>query len=173
MRLSRYAPSRRRLLATLAHLPLIAWLMTAERLRPARSASQLGARAKRTIAAVIDRLLPGGDLPSGLALHIDRAVIETADAETLGTFALGVAWLDRRARRRGAGDFLALDAAGREAVLRAAQEAADEEGAAAVAQTLRRRAFMLYYTHTSVMAAFAYTGPPQPDGFPDFQEAPR
>ncbi len=29
-----------------------------------------------------------------------------------------------------------------------------------------------YYSAPAIKAAFAYTGPPQPDGFADFQERP-
>jgi hypothetical protein len=31
----------------------------------------------------------------------------------------------------------------------------------------------LYYTEPVIKAAFPYTGPPQPDGFADFQDPPR
>ena len=171
LRLSRYLPTRRRLLATLARLPLLTLSIPALA-RPVASAPHLDQHARRTIAAVIDRMLPGDDLPGGLALQIDRAVVETADAETLRGLALGVAWLDAKARAGGAAGFLALGAPAQDTVLRAAHESNDE-GAEAVAQLLRRRALMRYYTDEAVMAAFPYTAPPQPSGFPDFQEAPQ
>ncbi len=172
-RLSRYAPSRRRVLAMLAQLPLLAGVMSAYRAVAAR-APTLDAHAQRTIAAVVDHMLPAGELPGGLALHIDQGVTATADAEMRRSLAQGVAWLDARARARHAANFLALDEAGREAVLQAAlAERAADADANTIVDTLRNRAFMLYYTDKSVMAAFPYTGPPQPEGFPDFQEAPR
>ena len=71
----------------------------------------------------------------------------------------------------GAASFLALDANRQDAVLQATL-GSDAEGAHAIAWTLRKRAFSLYYTDPAVMAAFAYSGPPQPGGFPDFQDAP-
>jgi len=170
-RLSRYLPTRRRLLATLARLPLLTLSIPALA-RPVVSASHVDQHARRTIAAVIDRMLPGDDLPGGLALQIDQAVVEAADEETLRGLALGVGWLDAKARATGAAGFVALDASKQDSVLQAARASGDE-GAAAVAEMLRRRALMRYYTHEAVMAAFPYTAPPQPSGFPDFQEAPK
>ena len=49
----------------------------------------------------------------------------------------------------------------------------DAEGADAIVRTLRTRALTLYYTEPAIMSAFAYSAPPQPEGFPDFQDPPR
>ncbi|MGZ9092600.1 MAG: gluconate 2-dehydrogenase subunit 3 family protein, partial [Rhodoplanes sp.] len=138
----------------------------------ARREPRSDAHVERTIAAVIDCMLPGGELPGALALGIDRHIAAATDSELKRSFIEGVAWLDQRARAKGIMTFLKLDEAGRETVLQAALRS-DAEGAFAIVRTLRNLAFTLYYTDPAIMAAFAYSGPPQPDGFPDFQEAPR
>ena len=37
---------------------------------------------------------------------------------------------------------------------------------------LREQIGLAYYSEPAIKKAFAYTGPPQPDGFADFQERP-
>lgn len=165
--------SRRVLLTVLLRLPLIAGIVTSSRRTfAARREPRSDAHVERTIAAVIDCMLPGGELPGALALGIDRHIAAATDSELKWSFIEGVAWLDQRARAKGTMNFLKLDEAGRETVLQAALRS-DAEGAFAIVRTLRNLAFTLYYTDPAIMAAFAYSGPPQPDGFPDFQEAPR
>ena len=165
--------SRRVLLTVLLRLPLIAGIVaSSQRTFAARRDPRSDAHVERTIAAVLDCMLPGGELPGALTLGIDRRIAATTDSALKRSFTEGVAWLDQRARAKGAASFLRLDEAGRETVLQAAL-ASDAEGAFAVVRTLRNLAFTLYYTDPAIMAAFAYSRPPQPDGFPDFQEAPR
>lgn len=165
--------SRRVLLTVLLRLPLIAGIVASSRRTfAARREPRSDAHVERTIAAVIDCMLPGGELPGALALGIDRHIAATTGSELKRSFIEGVAWLDQRARAKGTMNFLKLDEAGRETVLQAALRS-DAEGAFAIVRTLRNLAFTLYYTDPAIMAAFAYSGPPQPDGFPDFQEAPR
>jgi len=38
---------------------------------------------------------------------------------------------------------------------------------------MRQSFAQLYYSDATIKNAFAYAGPPQPDGFADFQERPR
>lgn len=165
--------SRRFLLTFLVRLPLVAGLLVASsRLLFARRQPRFDPDVERTIAAVVDHMLPGDELPGALALGIDRRIAASTDSELLRSLAQGAAWLDGRARAAGASRFTALDVAGREAVLQAALSS-DAEGADAIVRTLRNRALTLYYTKPAIMSAFAYTAPPQPEGFPDFQDPPR
>ena len=80
-----------------------------------------------------------------------------------------MAWLDRHAASRGVANFLALDEAGRRAALDAAFASADIRSFVLV---LREQIGLAYYSEPTIKKAFAYTGPPQPDGFADFQERP-
>ena len=83
----------------------------------------------------------------------------------------GVDWLETHAASQGASGFLALDEDARLAALDAAF-ASHDEGIQQFVLTLRLQLGTAYYTEPAIKAAFAYTGPPQPDGFADFQERP-
>jgi hypothetical protein len=171
---------RRTFVKTLAGLPLLVGSVTLAKRAVAslRRPSRFDVHAQRTVSAVIDRMLPGDDLPGALALGIDRRLAAMADipprqplSELHHSLTAGVAWLDRKARSAGAADFLRLEPVQQEAILTAGLDSKGND-AAAIVWTLRDRAFALYYTHPAVMAAFAYAGPPQPRGFPDFRDAP-
>lgn len=165
--------SRRLVLTALVRLPLIGTVaMPGRRALAARRPPHDESQFALTIAAIVDHMLPGGELPSAQALGIGRRIASATDRELKRNFAKGVAWLDGRAQTAGALNFLALDEAGKEAVLQAAL-ASGADGAGGFVSELRTLAFTHYYTHPTIMAAFAYSGPPQPEGFPDFQEAPR
>jgi hypothetical protein len=171
---------RRTLLRIFAGLPFLAGPgLAAWRALAARRPPHFDQHVQQTLSAVIDRMLPADELPGAGSLGIDQHISAMADVpprqplrELHQTFADGVAWLDRRARAAAARDFLALDEAQQEALLTAGLNSKDEDAAGFV-WTLRDRAFALYYTHPAIVGAFAYAGPPQPGGFPDFRDAPR
>ena len=124
-----------------------------------------------TMAAVADTLFPGGDgLPAASTLGLHERVLAMSDLQA--PIGKGVAWLDRYAATHGVADFAALDEAGRLAALDAAFASADD-GIRAFVFALRRHIGAAYYSEPAVKLTFAYTGPPQPDGFADFQERPR
>ena len=66
---------------------------------------------------------------------------------------------------------MALDEAGRVAALDAAFASADD-GVRSFVLMLREQIGLAYYSEPAIKKAFAYTGPPQPDGFADFQDRP-
>jgi hypothetical protein len=169
----RMRPTRRLVLTALVRLPLIGGLaLSGQRVSVAGRSPRGESHTALTIAAVVDHMLPGDELPGAQTLGIARRIASTPDRDLKRRFARGVAWLDARAQTAGALNFLALDPAGKEAVLQAAL-ASHADGVGDFVRELRNLAFMHYYTHPTIMAAFAYSGPPQPAGFPDFQEAPR
>ena len=166
--------SRRRVLTTLSRLILIGgfFAISGHRTAAARRSYRTDAHTRQTIAAVIDRMLPTDELPGGRALGVDRRITTLTDPELKRSLATGVAWLDGQARRLGASEFLELDEARQDVVLQAALTST-AEGATVIGWRLRNLALTFYYTDPTIMAAFAYSGPPQPSGFPDYQEAPR
>lgn len=85
----------------------------------------------------------------------------------------GCRWLDDAARRRGAGDFAALDAAGREAIVVLAAAARKRSLPRVFFERTRGDAMAAYYAEPAVWADIGYDGPPQPRGFPDHARAPR
>ena len=165
--------SRRFVLAAFVRLPLVLGMgLSSRRAVAARSRQDQERHAERTIAAVLDRMLPSDVLPGALQLGLDHRIAAMGGLELKRSLAKGVAWLDGWARSQRAGSFVELNPAQQELVLQAALKSS-AEGANAIVYTLRKVAFTLYYTHPTIVAAFPYAGPPQPGGFPDFQDPPQ
>jgi len=137
-----------------------------------RALAALGQQAPApTMAAIADAMFPGGDgLPGASALRLHERVLAMADLQD--SIGKGVAWLDKYASARGAGAFLALDETGRLAALDAAFASTDD-GIRPFLFAMRQHLGQLYYSNAAIKNAYAYTGPPQPEGFADFQERPR
>jgi hypothetical protein len=123
----------------------------------------------RSVAALADVMFPGDGLPKATGLGIDRRVLAMGELEPAITNA--VAWLDRHAAREGAQSFLGLDEVQKLAALDAAF-ASQDTGIQPSILALRFHLGTAYYAAPAVKQAFAYTGPPQPEGFRDFQERP-
>lgn len=122
------------------------------------------------MAAVADTMFPGGDgLPGASALGLHEKVLAASDLDAL--VYKGLAWLDRYAASRNVADFNALDEAGKLAALDAAFASTDE-GIRPFVFAVRQNLGLAYYSDPAVKKAFAYAGPPQPEGFADFQERP-
>ncbi len=126
-----------------------------------------------TITAVADVMFPGDGLPSASALGLPDRVLNTllANSELRVLIERGVDFLDARAGREGAVGFIALDHGRRQAGVDAAF-ASGNANAQQFVLALRFHLGAAYYRDPAIKAAFAYTGPPQPDGFADFQERP-
>ena len=130
-------------------------------------------RAAETIRAVADVMFPGDGIPSASALELPDRVFDllSASPELQASIARGVDFLDFVAARRGASAFVALDDIGRLAAIDAAFASGENEVQQFVL-ALRFHLGMAYYADPAIKAAFAYSGPPQPDGFADFQNRP-
>jgi Gluconate 2-dehydrogenase subunit 3 len=122
------------------------------------------------VTAVVDLMFPCDGLPGARELGIPDRIIAMADLYAL--IADGATWLDRQAAHQGAADFLTLDEAGRLAAVEAAFASKDDAGRQFV-YMVRLYAGQFYYTEPVIKAAFLYTGPPQPNGFPDFRDPPQ
>ena len=127
----------------------------------------------QTITAVADVMFPGDGLPSASALGLPDRVLDVFSAvpELQTLVAKGVNFLDARAAVQGALNFIALDDAHRLAVVDAAFASGDGELQQFVL-ALRFHLGTAYYTEPTIKAAFRYAGPPQPNGFADFQDRP-
>ena len=124
----------------------------------------------QTVKAIAGLMFPGDGLPGATELGIHDRIVAMSDFHDM--MADGVGWLDKWARGKNASDFLALDESARSAALEAAF-ASDEEDTKHFVVTLRYYAGLNYYSEPLIKAAFPYTGPPQPEGFADFQDPPR
>ena len=159
---------RRHLLALLGSFSFggaaVAWRLLASFERPdARE------HITDTIAAVAEIMFPSDGLAGAAELGVHHRVLAMPDLQV--QIAKGVAWLDQRAASRGVSNFLALDEDGRLAALDAAFTSHDD-GIQPFVLALRYHLGTAYYATPAIRSAFAYTGPPQPDGFADFQDRP-
>lgn len=128
-----------------------------------------GEHLARTVAAIADVMFPGDGLPAASELGLHTRILELPEIRAL--VASGISLLDGQALARGGADFLALDESGRLAALDAAF-ASGGENARRFLLALRFHLMTAYYSEPVVKATFAYTGPPQPEGFVDFQDPP-
>jgi len=163
-------PTRRRLLLALLALPLLGgaamlWRNLAYYWQPRFDEHVAG-----TLQTVTDLLFPGDGLPGAAALGVHDRIIAMSDLHPL--MAAGVGWLDDWAVRKGVANFLALDEGSRHGAIEAAFALNDGVVKDFLA-TLRFHAGLIYYSEPLIKSAFAYTGPPQPDGFPDFADPPQ
>jgi len=122
-----------------------------------------------TMTAVIDLMFPGDGLPGAAELGIHHRILAMTDFYPL--MSTGITWLDGWAVRQGAADFLALGEAGRRGAIDAAF-ASNDGDARKFVTTFRFFGGLTYYNEPVIKTAFSYTGPPQPDGFADFQDPP-
>jgi gluconate 2-dehydrogenase subunit 3-like protein len=125
---------------------------------------------EQTVMAVTNLMFPGDGLPGATALGIHNRILAMPDLHAL--MMAGVDWLDEQATRQGAPDFLALDEAGQLGAVEAAFGSKDDD-ATQLVFSLRYQIGLIYYSEPVIKAAFPYTGPPQPEGFADFVDAPQ
>src|SRR5665213_690236 len=123
----------------------------------------------QTVAEVTGLMFPGDELPGATQLGIHNRIVAMSDLHPL--MADGVAGLDERATPQGVSNFLALDEGAQLAAIEAAFASVDETARQFVI-TLRYHGALFYYSEPVIKAAFPYTGPPQPEGFADFQDPP-
>jgi hypothetical protein len=159
--------TRRRVLALLSSLPFGGALCRL--LEPVSRVEAAEQDVARAVAALADIMFPGEGLPSAGELGIHRRVLEMSELKQ--QVVTGVAWLDARAAREGAADFASLDEAHKLSVLDLAFASRDD-GIQSFVMALRFHIGTAYYSAPRIKSAFAYTGPPQPAGFPDFQGPP-
>ena len=115
----------------------------------------------KSVAAIAEVMFPGDGLPGAAALGVHNSVLEMKDLQA--SIAMGVAWLDKWAASHGTADFLALNEANKVAAIDAAF-ASRSDGIQPFVLAMRFHLGTAYYSEPVIKAAFAYTGPPQPDG---------
>jgi hypothetical protein len=127
-----------------------------------------------TLAAYLDTLIPADEFPSATQLGVGKHLV--ADTETDGGYRQliekGCEWLDAQAEQYGAARFAALSQAQREQVVSLA--AAGKAGLLAhmFFDRMQADAFAHYYAHPQSWRALGYPGPPQPEGFMNYTQAP-
>jgi hypothetical protein len=132
--------------------------------------SPFNAHTAQTVTAVTELMFPGDGLPGATELGIHTRIVAMSELHEL--MADGVDWLDGRAKSQGVSDFLSFDESAKLAAIEAAFASGDD-AAKQFVLILRFYGGLNYYSDPVIKAAFPYTGPPQPEGFADFQDAPK
>lgn len=169
--LSRHQFTRRQLLELLVMLS--AWLPS--RMLLAAVPNGQSASSPQNLSAFLDVLLPEDESPSASQLGVDVQILAEAAgnpnvARLLDT---GSAWLDLQARRRGAQAFHQLNEHGQIGIVQLAEAQPQPSLVRMYFRFVQDRAFKYYYSHPDSWPSLGYDGPPQPRGFPDYDQPPR
>ena len=134
----------------------------------------LDADGRATLEALLDTLLAGEGVPDWRSTGVMPRLADELAARRQGRRALveGVAWLDARAREVHGRTFRALPPAARAAVVASAERSAPGSLPHYLYRVVRDRAVELHYAHPSVWRPLGLPHAPQPEGYPDFAEAP-
>jgi Gluconate 2-dehydrogenase subunit 3 len=137
--------------------------------------SALGTSGREAFTAMLDALLPDGDLPGWRRTTVMPRLVDDLSArrQTRRALVEGVEWLDRRARRRYGRPFASLLEPERDRVVRDAADQAEGTLPRFFYRVVRDRAMRLHYAHPAAWRPLGLPHPPQPDGYPDFTEPPR
>jgi len=141
-----------------------------------RHAKMARAVDERWLPAYLDTLIPGDtEGPGALQLGVPERLSAIAAAD--GAYASLVEqfgrWLDERARAAGGVGFADLDRDARETIVRAAESAAADSPARRAFARTREDAFAAFYGDPRAWPGIGYRGPPQPEGFPDYDRPPQ
>jgi hypothetical protein len=139
-------------------------------LRPA----DLAPGEEKTLAALLDTLIPADDVPGALQFGVAEKIQEkaTTDRQYRRLVKRGCSWLEKRSKKLHATSFASLGEKDRDEILTMAAEAAAGSMQRIFFQQLRTDAFYYYYSHPGSWPQLGYDGPPQPGGFPDYAAAP-
>ncbi|MGE5300269.1 MAG: gluconate 2-dehydrogenase subunit 3 family protein [Acidobacteriota bacterium] len=137
--------------------------------------SQIDPAKRRTLEALLDTLIPSDTTPGAVQLGVSRKILGKAfeDSEYRRLVRKGCDWLDRMAGDHKVNSFSSLGGREREELVGQAEEAPAGSLPRIFFERMRAEAFFHYYAHPASWKKIGYTGPPQPDGYPDYAAAPK
>ncbi len=129
---------------------------------------------QETLEALLDTLIPEDETPGALQLGVAEKIKARAAGENTYRRLIkkGCAWLDRSAGKLDVKSFAALRQENRDAVMTRAVESTADSLPGIFIRQMRSDAFHHYYGHPKSWVQLGYNGPPQPNGFPDYDKAP-
>lgn len=145
------------------------WTIVRVMFPPRLGESRLGA-----LEALLDVVLPEGDLPGHRTTGIMPALVTQLEAKRSTRRALGegLRHLERRAKSAGADGFAELDPAARNRLFAACGDRPDGSVLRFFYRTVRDEAIRLHYAQPAVWRRVGLPNPPQPDGYPSYSEPP-
>ena len=136
--------------------------------------SRLTLSEEKTLASLLDTLIPADDAPGALQLDVVEKIQEKArgDSQYRRLVKQGCTWLENRAVKLYAVSFDSLGEKDRGDILTIALEGDAGSMQKVFFQQMRSDAFYYNYSHPGSWPQLGYNGPPQPGGFPDYYAAP-
>lgn len=129
---------------------------------------------RAVLISFLDSFIPTDEAPGALDLGVQHALLERVGRNRYlrQRFRQGVSWLNRQAEKLGGEEFSQLPPARREQIIHLAEHAAPHTPEFKFYLRFRHEAFRLYYADARSWPSLCYQGPPQPRGFPDYQQPP-
>lgn len=168
--------SRRRLLELLSAAILLAPIRRLLAAPITALKQTLDTAQQRCFAAWIETLMPADEVSPGAGeLGVSLRVVEKAamNPDYLALIRSGCRWLNTRSREPNGMDFAELDEAGREAVVRLAENAERGSMPRSFFEQTLRDTYFFYYARPESWGMLEYRGPPQPRGFMDYTRPPQ
>ncbi|MCP4699959.1 MAG: gluconate 2-dehydrogenase subunit 3 family protein [Gammaproteobacteria bacterium] len=131
-------------------------------------------REQAVLRRYFDRLIPFDGTPGALETGVAEAVFAQAETNRQYRRLLkkGGRWLNYRAKKTAGIDFLSLDDEQADKVIAHAEKTVRNAFPRRFFQRTRHDAMTHHYADSRSWRGLAYAGPPQPHGFPDYQQPP-
>jgi len=136
--------------------------------------ARLSPSGRKTLAAVLDTLIPDGDFPGARRTGVLERLVKECEAtrQTRRALVEGTDLVEAAARRGGATSFAAASDSQREAILAECAAAENVSLPWFFFRTVRDRAMKLHYAHPLAWEAVGPDHPPQPLGYVDYWQPP-
>jgi len=128
----------------------------------------------QTLLVFLDILIPDDMTPGAVQLGVTEEIIGYAADKPDYKLLLvqGCKWLNDEAKKRGNVQFSWLSTTQQQEIVQLAFESPAYSLSNRFFMQLLHKAFEYYYARPEATKHFAYAGPPQPDGFTDYQNPP-
>jgi len=150
-------------------LTLFGAVLFGRRRRPRRDLAPLSPGEQAILSRYLDLLIPADEAPGALDLGVSEQLFQRAAGNDYLRDLLhrGCAWLEQQPS-----GFLALSEHQQLALIAASEQSDPDSLPYRLFERLRHFSFQAYYSDARSWGALGYHRPPQPLGFPDYQQPP-
>jgi len=135
---------------------------------------RLAPAERHTLAVLLEVLVPTTEFSEEDRVALLDRLLRDCEAKRRTRRALveGLHFLNSKARELGAQDFVGLAADQRQSAVEACAQSAAGSVPQFFYRMVRDRAMQLVYSHPTTWKRLRFPHPPQPEGYPDYQEPP-
>lgn len=126
------------------------------------------------LRALLDILIPKDTTPSATELGVDRKILGKLERYKYYSVLVekGCLWFEQQSMHIYKTPFLALQQAEQVKLMQQAEKSGLKDPQNNFFRALRQDAYTYYYSDPRSWEGLVYAGPPQPSGFPDFNQRP-